>query len=118
MQKAYETASLVNSGNFASKPINKRGVDFETLSTTQPFDGSVNGGFRESTEGGATFKLKMPNETLKQKSKESSLSNHPRTEEKVLLTNEALQEICDKYNLSRNQCYQIKSQFTSMCKMS
>jgi len=78
--KAYETASLIREGAFAAKPIHKRGVP---LSTTQPFDGSINGEFRESTEGAATFKLKVPdNSTKKSESKPQK--------ETILMTNEAL----------------------------
>ena len=70
--------------------------------------------------GGATFKVKQEPGETKEPGKESAATDQSGKDAQTgrMLRNEEIKEICEKHALKRNEVYQIRSQFGSMCTMS
>lgn len=77
--------------------------------------------FAQNRAGRATFKIKQ--EDGKDSQNAATSGGTEQEKDKVaqtgrMLRNEEIKEICEKHALKRNEVYQIRSQFASMCTMS
>ena len=104
---------------------------------TKPYEGPAGGlgsqsdaaseSFAQNRAGKATFKIKQEDSkeagSTAGDGKEGAAAAGADDKDKVaqtgrMLRNEEIKEICEKHALKRNEVYQIRSQFASMCSMS
>ena len=92
---------------------------------TQPYEGPVGGltnsetgseSYAQNRAGKATFKIKQ--EDAKESPPDQDKDKQAAQQTGRMLRNEEIKEICEKHALKRNEVYQIRSQFASMCTMS
>lgn len=86
-----------NSGTFASKPNNRRGIDISSLSPTVPYDGPQ------------TSEMRMNNVTFRVRKESQKIEAAPKSAE--MLSAEEIKDICLMYQLTRGQVYSIRSAF-------
>jgi len=121
LDKIYERAQNFNKINnsFAAKGYNRRGIiyDIDNVKITKPYDGADH--HTENTKGMVTFKVKKEqSERLSSNlSSRNNMESKPKSvaSTQATLTNEEIKEICDKHHLERNEVYNIRSTFSSMC---
>ena len=77
---------------------------------TQPYEGN--------TFGKATFKVKKALLKPTPRATAENFTGRSKEQNGAMLTNEEIKDICETYNLSRGQVYNIRSTFGSMCEMS
>lgn len=102
--------------NFHKSPFNSNNVDriseryFNKSQLTSQMQATVQSSALGFTAGKATF---VSHESQRPQAKSVAGTNNDN-----LLKNGEVKQICEQYNLTRKEVYDIRSQFTSMCFLS
>ena len=131
VNRIYDQISRVsNVGGFAGRQGTKKWqqalANRDQYQQTQPYEGpnqglgdSASDTFAQNRAGKATFKIKQDdNKDGASVSGAEGAEKDKQANSGRMLRNEEIKEICEKHALKRNEVYQIRSQFASMCTMS